>query len=490
MTTTVTLPAQRDLIDGQWSVPAELPEAPLCHPDTGELLQARTQTAPDAVHRAIAAAESLHRKGSWRTSPITDRIAFLRRVAAALEARLDEIAAADSLTSGVVRTVTGMFADGLPDVFRAAATRLAAEQGEQSLSGSSGPVRLLHLPWGPTAVIAPWNAPTFTVAKKTAFALAAGAPVIAKPSGWAPSGPVLFAEVLAGAIADAEAPPALFQLVHGDSETGQLLAQDSRIRALAFTGGRVAGAEIARAAAGHSTALQLELGSNNPVVVRADADVAATADALVRGFTKLNGQWCESPGSVFVPAELHDALRDAILDQLRTIRLGSCLDPTSTMGPQANRPQFDRVADAVKRLTQDGATATSTTELPDLPGWFHAPAVVHDADPGDTLDEIFGPVLTLHRTHSDREAVELANRCHTGLAGYVFGTDLDAAFVLGAELDCGEVKINGTSVLDLHPESTQGFWGGSGTGAHGDAELLRFFRGARIVGVDNPAFPI
>ena len=130
------------------------------------------------------------------------------------------------------------------------------------------------------------------------------------------------------------------------------------------------------------------------------------------------------------------------------------------------------------------------TSSPDLTGWFYPPVVVEDAPVDLTEAEIFGPVLTLHRVRDEAEALALANSRRTGLAGYVFGTDIDAAMRLGAELDCGEIKINGTSVLDLTSGSTQGFWGGSGVGAHGDAELLRFFRGARIVGVDRVGLPI
>ncbi|GLY65872.1 aldehyde dehydrogenase family protein [Amycolatopsis taiwanensis] len=490
MSTTPALPSQRDLIDGRWARPAEQLDQQLTNPDTGQPLQPQLQTAESEVDRAIVAADAVHRAGAWRELPVAERIAFLHRVAEILEQRAGAIAACDSLNSGVVRSVTELFGHGLPDVLRAAGERLAAEPGDRALPATSGPVRLLHVPWGPAAVIAPWNAPTFTVAKKAAFALAAGAPVIAKPSNWAPSGPALFAEAVAEAVAETGAPPAVFQLVHGGPETGQILARDPRVRALAFTGGRVAGAAIAVAAAGHAKALQLELGSNNPVIVRADADVDAAADALVAGFTKLNGQWCESPGDVFVPAKLHDILLDAILDRLRTVKLGSCLDRESTMGPQAHRAQRDRITATIARLTDRGAVATQVTALPDLPGWFHAPTVVHRAAPADTVDEVFGPVLTLHRAETDEAALELANSRNTGLAGYVFSTDIEAALALGARLECGEVKINGTSVLDLSPESTQGFWGGSGIGAHGDAELLRFFRGARIVGVEEPAHPL
>ena len=484
------LAPQRDLVDGQWSTPADDLRAALADPNTGEPLQQQRQSSPALVEQAVVAATALHRDGLWRTTTPSTRADFLRHVADLLAGRADDIARNDSLNTGVVTAVTTLFAQGIPDTFRAAAEHLEADPGDHDLSDGGRAIALRYLPWGPAAVLAPWNAPSFIVAKKTAFALAAGAPVIAKPSNWAPSGPAVVAAVLHDAIADAGLPPALFQIVHGGAATGRLLAEDARVRALAFTGGRAGGVAVAGAAAADCKALQLELGSNNPAIVRADADIDKTAGALVDGFIKLNGAWCESPGSVFVPDRHHDALLDALVDRLRAVRLGHSMDADSTMGPQAHRAQYQHVSDVVARLAEAGATVHRVTSSPDLAGWFYPPVVVEDAPLDMTEAEIFGPVLTLHRVRDDTEALALANSRRTGLAGYVFGTDIDAAMRLGAELGCGEIKVNGTSVLDLTSASTQGFWGGSGVGAHGDAELLRFFRGARIVGVDRAGLPI
>ena len=475
---------------GQWSTPADDLGVALADPNTGEPLQQQRQSSPRLVEQAIATATVVHRDGLWRNTTPSTRADFLRDVADRVSGRAGDIARNDSLNTGVVEAVTTLFAQGIPDTFRAAADHLEADPGDHDLTDGDRAIHLRYLPWGPTAVLAPWNAPSFIVAKKTAFALAAGAPVIAKPSNWAPSGPALVAAVLHEAITDAGLPPAMFQMVHGGPVIGQLLAKDSRVRALSFTGGRAGGVAVAGAAAADCKALQLELGSNNPAIVCADADIDATAGALVDGFTKLNGAWCESPGSVFVPDDRHDALLDALLDRLRAVRLGHSLDTDSTMGPQAHRVQYQHVLDAVARLADGGGSVHSVTPSPDLTGWFYPPVVVDDAPVDLTEAEIFGPVLTLHRVRDEAEALTLANSRRTGLAGYVFGTDIEAAMRLGAELDCGEIKINGTSVLDLTSGSTQGFWGGSGVGAHGDAELLRFFRGARIVGVDRIGLPI
>lgn len=97
------------------------------------------------------------------------------------------------------------------------------------------------------------------------------------------------------------------------------------------------------------------------------------------------------------------------------------------------------------------------TPVPDTAGYFHAPVVIDGAPVDSTVDEIFGPVLTVHRVADDDAALALANSRSTGLAGYVFSSDIDEAMAIGARLECGEVKVNGTSVLDLVPESTQGF---------------------------------
>lgn len=483
------LPEQRDLVDGK-RAPVECTCVPLTDPNTGDILGRAGQSAPEAVAKALEAADRLHRHGDWADASLDARESLLEHLAQRLEARAEAIAYADAIDSGVPLSVTTMFAQALPDIVRGAVQLLRACQWERELASGPHPVRLLARPWGPAAVIAPFNAPAFTVVKKAAFGLAAGCPVIAKPSPLAPHSANLVADAVTEAIASANAPSAIFQLVHGDATVGGQLAASPHVKCIAFTGSRAAGHAIARAASDHFPALQVECGSNNPVIVRADADIATTAAALVSGFTKLNGQWCESPGSVFLPASLHDRLLDALLTQLSALTVGSSLDPACDFGPQANLTQQQSVEDAVAQLERGGGKR----HLPDLPvvagGHFTLPTIVTGADPRDTVEEIFGPVLTLHPVDTDEEALQLANERAGGLAGYVFGQDITTAMAVGGRVEAGEVKVNGTSVLDLHSDSAQSFWLGSGIGGHGNAELLRSFTGQRIVGVDQPGTPI
>jgi betaine-aldehyde dehydrogenase len=486
------LPPQTDIIAGERSRPAVELDGALADPNTGETLDRRRATSTDQVYRAIAAADESYRSGELGVDGLATRQELLAVIADRLEAPdvVEAIAVADSMNTGLPLTLTRIFAGGNGHTFRSAAAVLAATPQREELPGAASAADLHHVPWGPAAVLPPWNVPTATAAKKAAFALAAGCPVVLKPSEWAPSGSTVLAEVIADVVAEARLTPGTFQLVHGGAAVALLLAGDRRIRALCLTGGQAAGEAIAVAAARDMKALQLELGSNNPVIVRADADLDATADALVSGFTKLNGQWCESPGSVFVPAALERPLVDAVLDRVRSLVVGDAFDEKTTLGPQSNIAQRDRLKAAIAGLAAAGGRVESGEMALDLPGWFVAPTIVSGAPEQLTVDEIFGPVLTVHVARDDEEALRLANSRNTGLAGYVFSAAETAARALAARIDAGEVKVNSTSVLDLAPGSTQAFWGRSGVGGHGDAQLLGFFQGARIVGTDPPGLPI
>jgi phenylacetaldehyde dehydrogenase len=480
-----SLPGQQDLINGErCKVP--LTGVVLAHPDTGEQITRSGCSAPAAVDRAITAAAQLHASSEWASAPAEHRLAFLADLAGRLAGLDDEIAVADAIDSGVPITISRMFAAALPDVVRGAIEHSWQLEWRRQLPSPGRTVELLRLPWGPAAVLAPFNAPAFTAVKKTAYALAAGCPVLLKPSPHAPHA----ANLLAGAIQETtrahDAPQALFQLVHGDAANGTLLASDPRVRCLTFTGSRAAGRAVAQAAASDLKALQLECGSNNPAVVLADADIEATAKALVAGFTKLNGQWCESPGSVCVTAELHDQLLEALLTQLATLACGASMEPDVTFGPQANKTQRDTVLAAATWLNERGASLHTATTPAGINGYYIPPMIITGASPSDTADEIFGPVLTLHPVPDSTNALRLANTRIGGLAAYVFTTDLAAGLWHGEQLVAGEVKINGTSLLDMHPQSAQSFWAGSGIGGHGNADLLSFFLGSRIVGTDPP----
>ncbi len=301
------------------------------------------------------------------------RILLLARLAEGLDRRHEEIGYEDAMGNGNPLRVAVQMASYLGPRVRSAAAQLQEVGQGRALDAGGRPVRLLLRPLGSAVVLAPWNAPTFVGVAKLASGLAAGCPVILKPSEWAPAGSQIVAEVLAEAVAELGLPSAVFQLVHGGAAVGAQLVSDARIRAISFTGGGAGGRAVATAAAPHFTALQLELGGHNPAIVLSDADVDLTAKALVDGMTKLNGQWCEAPGKVIVHQNIHDQLVDALLAELATLSLGDCFEPGTDVGPLSHAAHRDHLARRVDDLVGQGGKALTAHELPGQGGWFFRP---------------------------------------------------------------------------------------------------------------------
>jgi betaine-aldehyde dehydrogenase len=491
--TTLELPPPRpqlDFISGTWVEPADTLTGTLDDPNTGDVRQAQAATSAAAVEEALAAAHELHSQGTWEHTPVETRIRLLDRIADGLDARFEEIGLEDAMANGNPLHVAVQMASYLGPRVRAAREQLELVGESRDLEAGGRPVRLLRRPLGPAVVLAPWNAPTFVGLAKVASALAAGCPVILKPSEWAPGGCQVTAEIIAAALASLELPPTAFQLVHGGAAVGAQLASDPRVRAISFTGGAAGGRAVAAAAAPHFTAVQLELGGHNPAVVLRDADVKVAARALVDGMTKLNGQWCEAPGRVLVHRDLHDELIDQLQVELSRLTLGHCLETSTDVGPLSHRTHRDHLRDRIGELVDRGGKVVTVHDLPDLGGWFLAPTLVVGLTAEESDKELFGPVVSVHAVSSDEEAVRAAAGPETGLAGFVYGTDVDAALTVAARIPAGEVRVNGCKLADLADGSEQSFWNAAGLGGHGPTDMVRFFQGRRVVGLDDETLPI
>jgi acyl-CoA reductase-like NAD-dependent aldehyde dehydrogenase len=277
-------------------------------------------------------------------------------------------------------------------------------------------------------------------------------------------------------------------VVLGDGEIGAALCADPRIAAISMTGSTRTGKLIARAAADNLTRLRLELGSNNPVIVCADADVAAAAQSLCDGMVKLNGQWCEAPRSVFVDQSVHGELVAALSARVSQMSVGSSLDAATQIGPMAYHARRVDLEQQRAQLVSSGRRVVAAVEVPEC-GAFFGPTIV-DGSGADLGDEVFGPMLVVESCATEREAALRSNQVAGGLAAYVFTEDISRGLALTGELFGGEVKLNGTSVLDMSAESAQSFFGLSGIGGHGDRDVLQFYSGKQVAGVDLVGPPL
>lgn len=456
----------------------------LIDPNTGEALVERLASSADQLDRAIAAAQRVHSKRTWLDLGVEGRSVHLLALADELDVAAEQIAALDALNSGVPITVSRLFAGSNGDAIRSAVARARAAGDSRRVAAEHGEVRIHRVPWGVTALIMPWNAPSAMAVKKLAYALVSGAPVVMKPSPVSP----FSTELVVQAAHRMGIPAGVVNLVYGGAEIGSRLVADPRIRAISMTGSTPTGRAIAAATAPNLTRVRLELGSNNAAIVRGDADVADAAERITAGALKMSGQWCEAPRRVIASRRIIDELTEALRGEFGRWSVGSSLDESTQLGPVAfagRKAELEAQRDA---LEHTGCRVIRVGDVPQT-GSFFAPTIVM----GENIDlniEIFGPLLTVQPADDDEHAIALANAGHVGLAGYLFGRDEQAALALGVRLEAGEVKVNGTSVLDMSSDSAQSFFGHSGIGGHGDADVLDFFSGKRIVGTDLPGLPL
>ncbi|MFE9783909.1 aldehyde dehydrogenase family protein [Nocardia salmonicida] len=454
---TARLPDIADLIDGEWGIPAVDLVVALEDPAAGKPISRAVATATERVERAIAVADA----AAGRITPD-----MLDAIATDLDKRLPLIAELDTRATGVPIAQTSLLGAIVSGSFRLAAEQLRTGALRQDRDG----VEVHRLPLGPALCLVPWNAPAPMAAHKVANALAAGCPVILKVSELAPYSSMALAEAIAEHV-----PAGMFQLVQGGAEVGAQLVAAPEIKAVSFTGGLGGGRSVAMASAGMFRPCQLELGGNNPLVVLPDADLPTAARMAAELLTTLNGQWCRALGRLILPADRAEELVDAIGRHLADLRVGDPLDPLTEFGPLLHSKHVQ----TVRRSFVDREVRTFGAVPED--GNFLAPALLD----GDLPDEVFGPVAGVLTYHRVEEAVALANAVPYGLEGYVCGADEQRALGIARQIRAGEVKVNGSSIMSLHLMTPRPAWGLSGLGEEGTAETLRFFTGARVVGVEG-----
>ncbi|MET9341200.1 aldehyde dehydrogenase family protein [Nonomuraea sp. NPDC003804] len=333
------------------------------------------------------------------------------------------------------------------EVARTLVTLATAAEEVARLHGETVPMDLLpageglvgfwtRRPIGVVVGITGFNYPLLLAAHKIAPAVAAGCPVIVKP---APSTPLATLGLVELLRSTGVLPDAAVQLVTGDVEVGRALVEDRRIGAVSFTGSAAAGHAIARNAA--PTKVLLELGSNAALVVAADADLAAAADAVVRGGYYASGQACISVQRVVVEESVRAEFLDLLAARMKDVVVGDPRSPETRVAALIDERSTSRVLSWVEEAVAAGAELVTggTRE-----GTAIAPTVLADVPDGVAAwdEEIFGPVVCVRTVSGIEEAFETVNRSRYGLHLSVFTRSLATAFAAIERLEAGGVVVN------------------------------------------------
>jgi acyl-CoA reductase-like NAD-dependent aldehyde dehydrogenase len=417
-------------------------------PVDGRIYVERRLETPDAINRALDTAARA--QAAWGAVSLASRCEILSKAVDAFVAKGGEIATEITWQMGrPIRHAPGEirgFEERARYMLGIAATALApVEPGEKA--GFRRQIK--RVPLGVVAVIAPWNFPYLTAVNAVLPALIAGNAVVLKHSHQTP----LCAERFLEAFASAGVPTGVFQYLHLSHDNTARLMRDARVASVCFTGSVAGGRAVVESTGAGFATSGLELGGKDPAYVRADANLAHAIETLTDGAFFNAGQSCCGIKRIYVAAPRYDDFVSGVVELTKQYRLGSPLDPETTIGPVVRTAAADALREQVKGAVAGGARqlidealfAASARGTPYL-----APAVLVDVDHSMPImrEESFGPVVGIMKVASDEEAVRLMNDSEFGLTAAIFSADAARAEALGDALETGTVFLNRCDYLD------------------------------------------
>src|SRR6186997_78841 len=437
-TQTVEATDHKLLAAGEWTETGEWAEVK--SPYDGSVVGRVAQADEALTERAIEAAHEAFEQTEF---PQHERAAVLDRAAELVAERKEDLAATIAAEAGKpIKTAT-------LEAERCVSTLEFSSVEARKLTGGTVPMEaepagvgklgvMLRVPYGVVGAISPFNFPLNLVAHKLGPAIAAGNAVVLKPAGQTP----ISALKLAAVLVEAGRPESWLSVVPGPgSKVGNKIVEHPLTRAITFTGSAPVGWDI-RSKAPHKK-VNLELGSNAPLIVDADGDWETAADkAQLHAFSHA-GQSCISIQRILVHESTADQFTERLVANVEGLTVGDPLAESTDVGPLITPEDRDRVKEWIDEAVAGGAELLVGGELVDE-GRCLAPTLLK-APPREAkvwCEEIFGPVATIDTFSIFEQALTMANDSKFGLQAGVFTRDIGKGLEAGRTLEFGGVLIN------------------------------------------------
>lgn len=443
-------------------------------PATGELIALIPKSNQNDVNKAVhAAKEALPQ---WSSLTNLERANWLDKIADKLESKYEEIATLESKDTGKPISLAREV-----DAYRSVKNfRFFAEMirdlNNEIFEMGDATNKVIYKPVGVGALITPWNLPLYLLSWKVAPAIGMGNTVVCKPSEMTP----LTADLLMKTIDEIGLPKGVVNLVHGDGiGAGSPLVSHQDISLVSFTGGTSTGSLVAKSAASSFKKLSLELGGKNASIIFNDCNLERTVKGVVRSGFLNQGQVCLCGSRILVQNDIYEEFIDKFVLEVESMKIGDPSDENTILGALISPEHLSKVEEYIEIAKSEGGTIL-TGGYPDLSeeyknGNWISPTVIADLDVKSrcSTEEIFGPVVTIHKFNTEKEAVDIANNTRYGLAGSIWTSDLEKGNRVAEEIHTGMVWIN----TWLHRDLRVPFGGvkDSGVGREGGRWSLGFF---------------
>src|ERR1017187_869268 len=408
------------------------------NPYDGKILKTFKELTDNQLETALGNAATCFE--NWRHTTFAGRAAVVKKAAAIMRARTDELARPKTPAMGkLIPQARGevVLSSDLFDYYAKNAERFLAPQ---HLEPGSGEAEIESSPFGVLFGVQPWNFPYYQLARFAAPNLMAGNVVMVKHAGCVPQCAIAFEKLLlAGG-----APAGAYTNLLISYEQVNRVIDDSRIEGVALTGSVDAGKRVAARAGQNLKKTTMELGGSDAFIVLEDADLEKTVKWAV--WAKMNnmGQCCVAGKRFIVVEALYERFLEKFQTAMAAFKPGDPMDEATTLAPLSTEAALVQLLAQVKRAVAKGATLVMGGKRIDRPGSFMQPTILTNIKPANPAfrEEFFGPVALFFRVKNEDEAVALANDSDFGLGGSVFTKDVARGKRMASRIDTGMVFIN------------------------------------------------
>ena len=400
-------------------------------------------SVPQSTEKDVLDALDLAKIGEaiGRKMPASKRIAILKKAVTLMERECDVLS--NLIATEGIKTIV----QARKEVTRAINTmQLSAEEAGRII-GATIPFNAVpgsedrfgyetKFPIGIVVAITPFNDPLNLVCHKLGPAIAAGNPVILKPSDYTPLVAIKFGEILF----EAGLPKEMLSIITGAPEAfGDSLISDERVRLISFTGGLEAAKVIQRKAG--LKKIVMELGSNSPVIVLLDADLEEAVQSCVSGAFYASGQNCVGVKRIFVEEDIYDSFVSHFSQLTSTLKIGSPLSEDVDIGPIISKESIHHIDAFIIESLEQGAKLICGGKII---GNCYSPTILEADCDNDIANckEVFGPVVTISKVKNLDQAIACCNKSPFGLHTAIFTNDINVAHNAINELDCAGVMVN------------------------------------------------
>lgn len=438
--------------------------------------RATAADADRAVELALRA-----RYDTWAAIGKRGRAEVVRRAAAIMRERRDELAALEVFEAGkpwaqadadVCEAIDFCEYYALEILRLAQGARVDDVPGEHNVHG--------YRPRGVAAVISPWNFPLAIPCGMVSAALVCGNAVMFKPAEQTPGIAFRLVQILH----EAGVPADVLAFLPGiGEEVGAHLVDHPDVSVIAFTGSKDVGLHIVERAAitqpsqGHVKRVVAEMGGKNAIVVDTDADLDVAVPAIVESAFGYAGQKCSAASRLIGVGPIYDALVDRVVEAARIVPVGHPRDMATVVGPVIDEDAWKKVRRYQEIARGEGEVLLQREDVP-AAGWFVGPTVVEAASPSARVatDEIFGPILTCLRADDFEHSIEIANATPYALTAGVFSRSPKRIRHAIHAVRAGNVYVNRAITGAMVGRQPFGGFGlsGAGTKAGGVDYLLQF----------------